>query len=109
MFSARTGAMKSSRLLSILLLLQTHERMTSQELTRRFEISPRTILRDVEALPVAGVPIHTVARSCWTAGLGWTSLVSIRESFSCSLSRGWTPTFLSRSGCRQSTPAPRRK
>ena len=62
--------MKSSRLLSILLLLQTHERMTSQELTRRFEISPRTILRDVEALPVAGVPIHTVARSCWTAGLG---------------------------------------
>ncbi|WP_425293035.1 HTH domain-containing protein, partial [Flavonifractor plautii] len=52
--------MKSSRLLSILLLLQTHERMTSQEFTRRFEISPRTILRDVEALPVAGVPIHTV-------------------------------------------------
>ncbi|WP_032505718.1 HTH domain-containing protein [Cutibacterium acnes] len=85
MLSARIGAMKSSRLLSILLLLQTHERMTSQELTRRFEISPRTILRDVEALPVAGVPIHTVARSCWT------------------------PTFLSRSGCRQSTPAPRRK
>ncbi|GAE67752.1 hypothetical protein JCM18909_833 [Cutibacterium acnes JCM 18909] len=71
-------------LLSILLLLQTHERMTSQELTRRFEVSPRTILRDVEALPAAGVPIHTVARSCWT------SLVSIRESFSCSLSRGWT-------------------
>lgn len=33
MFSARIGAMKSSRLLSILLLLQTHERMTSQELT----------------------------------------------------------------------------
>lgn len=51
--------MKSSRLLSILLLLQTHERMTSKELARRFEVSPRTILRDVEALSAAGIPVHT--------------------------------------------------
>lgn len=51
--------MRSVRLMSLLLLLQTHERMTSKELARRFEVSQRTILRDVEALSAAGVPVHT--------------------------------------------------
>lgn len=45
--------------MSLLLLLQTHERMTSKELAQRFEVSSRTILRDVEALSAAGVPVHT--------------------------------------------------
>lgn len=51
--------MRSARLMSLLLLLQTHERITSKDLAHRFEVSQRTILRDVEALSAAGVPVHT--------------------------------------------------
>lgn len=50
--------MKASRLLSIVLLLQVHGRMTTQQLADRFDVSSRTILRDVEALSAAGVPVH---------------------------------------------------
>ena len=51
-------AMRTSRLLAILLLLESRGRLTATELAGTLEVSLRTVYRDMEQLGVAGVPVY---------------------------------------------------
>ncbi|MEP7042156.1 MAG: YafY family protein [Dokdonella sp.] len=50
--------MLASRLLSILMLLQTRGRMSAAELAAEFEVGVRTIHRDIDQLSAAGIPVY---------------------------------------------------
>lgn len=50
--------MQIHRLFEIIHLLLNRETITAAELAARFEVSPRTVYRDVETLSVSGVPIY---------------------------------------------------
>jgi predicted DNA-binding transcriptional regulator YafY len=58
MYSGENGEMRADRLVSLVLLLRQRGRMTSSELAGELEVSTRTVLRDIEALSMAGVPVY---------------------------------------------------
>lgn len=49
--------MRASRLLQLLLLLQNRGRLTSAQLAAELEVNRRTVLRDLDALTEAGLPV----------------------------------------------------
>jgi predicted DNA-binding transcriptional regulator YafY len=69
--------LRSGRLLSALMLLQAHGRLSTRELAERLEISQRTAHRDMEALSTAGIPILALrgAQGGWELAQGWRTRV----------------------------------
>jgi predicted DNA-binding transcriptional regulator YafY len=52
--------MRATRLVSLLLLLQTRGQLTAAEIAETLEVSIRTVHRDVESLTAAGVPVEAL-------------------------------------------------
>ena len=53
--------MKVDRLVSIIMILLDKKRIGAQELADMFEVSPRTIYRDIDAINMAGIPISSIS------------------------------------------------
>jgi predicted DNA-binding transcriptional regulator YafY len=100
--------MRADRLLSILLLLQSRGRMTARSLAERLEVCERTILRDMEALGAAGVPV-VADRG---AGGGWrlidgyqTKLTGLTAAEIQTLFLGRPPKLLADLGLKEAADA----
>ena len=53
--------MKVDRLVSIIMILLDKERISAQELADMFEVSPRTIYRDIDTINMAGIPVRSLS------------------------------------------------
>ena len=52
--------MRAGRLLNLVLILQQRGRATAAELADRLEVTERTVMRDIDALSGAGVPVYSI-------------------------------------------------
>jgi len=50
--------MRAERLLAVLMLLKTHSQMTAAQIAAELEVSERTVMRDIDALSLSGVPVY---------------------------------------------------
>ncbi len=57
-YTFKEKTMKVNRLLEMVTLLLNHKRITAVEFAQRFDVSTRTIYRDVEDLSSAGIPVY---------------------------------------------------
>jgi predicted DNA-binding transcriptional regulator YafY len=87
--------MRAGRLLSLLLILQREGRVTAARLAGQLEVSERTIMRDIEELSAAGVPVYATRGP----GGGFALLEGYRSDLQGPA--GWQPTG------RRSGPRPR--
>ncbi|MBC3805215.1 WYL domain-containing protein [Acetobacterium fimetarium] len=53
--------MKVDRLISIIMILLDKKRIGAQELAELFEVSPRTIYRDIDTINMAGIPVRSIS------------------------------------------------
>ncbi|MGE5390331.1 MAG: helix-turn-helix transcriptional regulator, partial [Deltaproteobacteria bacterium] len=53
--------MKVDRLVSIIMILLDKERIGAQELADMFEVSSRTIYRDIDSINMAGIPVCSIS------------------------------------------------
>lgn len=104
--------MKASRLLSILMLLQSRGRTSATALAQTLEVSPRTILRDIDQLSAAGVPVWGEAgrQGGFQLRAGWsTSLTGLTEPESKAMLLAGLPTAASDLGLAASAASARLK
>jgi predicted DNA-binding transcriptional regulator YafY len=98
--------MRADRLLAILLLLQSHRRLTAGEVAERLGVSPRTVQRDMLALSVAGAPVYAErgAKGGWSLLEGYhTDLSGLSPSEITSLALQAPARLLDDLGLRQAS------
>ncbi|MDV2682754.1 YafY family protein [Alkalihalophilus lindianensis] len=70
--------MRAERLLNIMFLLQNRDIVTTERLADELNVSRRTILRDMDALSLAGIPVYALRGKHG----GWTILESFKTNLS---------------------------